>query len=128
MQQILALKQLSSDRQMTDTDVAVIGISVSHRIPAKKIMMTSTKLRARYIDVTTIAETLAEEVCAALPEYHAFTGCDTQVPLYDVARQLVLDLIILRNIMTILGQEVTGSTCLFEAGEAAKEICTVTRE
>ncbi len=85
------------------------------------ILKTSTKHRARYI-----AETLCE-VCAALPGYHAFTGCDTTSAF--VGRDTAVGFRLLRsdptfrNTMTTLGEEVTGSTELFQAGEAA--ICNL---
>ena len=43
-----------------DTDVTLNDISVSHRMPAKMINRTGTKLGARYIDLTTTS--IAENI------------------------------------------------------------------
>ena len=60
-----------------DTDVAVLGCTLSHSINAKMIFCIDTKQRMRYLDMTAIGQSLGEDVCKALPGMHALTGCDS---------------------------------------------------
>ena len=110
-----------------DTDVAVLAISVDHRIPARIILRTGTKLRARYIDLTAIAESLGREVCAALPGYHAFSGCDTTSAFVGRGNAIGLKRLktdqSFRDTMIQLGRDMDITADLIKAGESA--ICTL---
>ena len=60
-----------------DSDVATIAMSVSHQIDAQLIFRTGTQQRTRYLDLTGIGRRLGQDVCSALPGYHAFSSCDS---------------------------------------------------
>ena len=60
-----------------DTDVAVKGCSLAAQIPAQVLLHTGTKERRRYISLSSVAARLGNGVCQALPDLHAFTGCDS---------------------------------------------------
>ncbi|XP_065185756.1 uncharacterized protein LOC135816485 [Sycon ciliatum] len=59
-----------------DTDVLVLAVSVTNRIPAALHFLTGTGNKTRKIPVNAVSEKLGREVCDALPAFHAFTGCD----------------------------------------------------
>ena len=61
----------------TDTDVAVIGIHHANVINASLLWLTGTRLRRRCVSLTNIAVNLGEDMSAALPGIHAFSGWDT---------------------------------------------------
>ena len=60
-----------------DNDVAVIALRVSHQIDTQLICRTGTQPCTRCLDLTTIGRELGQEMCNALPGYHAFIGCDS---------------------------------------------------
>ena len=60
-----------------DTDVAVLACTFNHRIKSNMLFCIDTKQRRRYIDMTSIGQSLGEDVCKALPGIHALTGCDS---------------------------------------------------
>ena len=61
-----------------DTDVVVLAVSQASMLRCEKqyIAFGAGKF-FRYIDTTSIAETLGAQKCKALPAFHALTGCDT---------------------------------------------------
>ena len=62
----------------SDTDILVILLHHVHRVTATVWMevRTSGQRNRRYINVTKIAATIGPALCAALPGFHSFTGCD----------------------------------------------------
>ena len=61
-----------------DTDIAEILLYHVHRFKATLWLDigTNNKNNRRYICISEIARNLGSEMCAALPSFHAFTGCD----------------------------------------------------
>ncbi len=59
------------------SDVTVIALSVTHQIDTQLTFRTRTQNRARYLDLTAIGRGPRQEMCNALPGYHAFTGYDS---------------------------------------------------
>jgi len=76
-----AANNSSSDEALVvrspDTDVFVILIHYCSRINRQIFFDTGTGNNRRLIDVNKIASALGSDVTAALPAFHAFTGCDT---------------------------------------------------
>ncbi len=109
-----------------DTDVAVVGISVSHKISATLLFRTGTKQRIRYVDLTAIGKELKEDVCSGLPGYHAFTGSDSTSALVGRGKvkgfKLLTNNELFRRAMQQIGQSFEADGVL-EAGEQA--ICTL---
>lgn len=62
----------------SDTDIAVILLYHCNKFksPLWMDVGTSSKNNRRYISITNIYEVLGSRICAALPGFHAFTGCD----------------------------------------------------
>ena len=62
----------------SDTDILVILIHHIHRMKTNVWIETGTAGRGdrRYVDVTAIADSMGPKMCAALPAFHAYTGCD----------------------------------------------------
>ncbi|KAK7901340.1 hypothetical protein WMY93_018109 [Mugilogobius chulae] len=61
-----------------DSDVFLLLVKHAFRIKAQIIMDLghSSKNNRRCINITDLANKVGPEVCAALPAFHAFTGCD----------------------------------------------------
>jgi len=59
-----------------DTDVLVILLAYASSLCQRVYLDTGTGNKRRLIDIQAIADVLGTDVCAALPAYHAFTGCD----------------------------------------------------
>ena len=60
-----------------DTNILVLCLAVSIRIPCPIYQKCDTKNRTRYLDITKIFKTVGSGVCDALVGTHAFTGCDS---------------------------------------------------
>ena len=60
-----------------DTDVFVLLLHYSFRIPHQLLFDTGCSSNRRVLDVHKLAKELEPDVCAALPSFHAFTGCDS---------------------------------------------------
>ena len=62
----------------SDTDIAVILIHHCHRFDANIWMDSGTaaKNNRRYIDISGISKALGQQLCTALPSFHAYSGCD----------------------------------------------------
>ncbi|CAB3990590.1 Hypothetical predicted protein [Paramuricea clavata] len=60
-----------------DTDVFVLCIAMQKTIGKELLMMTGTGNKFRLIDISSILNVLDEELCACLPGFHAFSGCDS---------------------------------------------------
>ena len=75
-----------------DTDVAVIAISVFHRLSASEIWIAFRSGEAfRYIEVHKIAAVLGPEKTLALPAFHALTGCDKVLSFYSKGKKTAWD-------------------------------------
>jgi len=60
-----------------DTDVFVLLLHYSCQIPHRLIFSTGSGNNKRLLDVHSFARELDSDICAALPSFHVFTGCDT---------------------------------------------------
>ena len=62
-----------------DTDVIVLAVASMQKMQnlSELWMAFGTGKNFRFIPCHTIASSLGEESCKALPFFHAFTGCDT---------------------------------------------------
>lgn len=62
----------------SDTDILVILLGNMNHIRSKLniYMLLGSGNAQRYINVTQLYETLGPSLCASLPGFHAFTGCD----------------------------------------------------
>ena len=61
-----------------DTDVVVLAISAIGKVSVSELWIAfGTGKSFRYLEVHEIAKMLGPEKSAALPMFHAFTGCDT---------------------------------------------------
>ena len=60
-----------------DTDVFVLLLHYSHRIPQPQLFCTGSSNKRRIVPVHKCASELDSDICAALPSFYAFTGCDT---------------------------------------------------
>jgi len=60
-----------------DTDVFVLLLHYSDRIPQTLLFYTGSGINRRLVLVHKCAKELDSDICAALPAFHAFTGCDT---------------------------------------------------
>ncbi|KAJ8043013.1 hypothetical protein HOLleu_09926 [Holothuria leucospilota] len=65
-----------------DTDVAVLGITLNHAIPAKLYLDIGSKNQRRLLNLGEIASSLGEMRAGALLGFHAFTGCDAVSSFY----------------------------------------------
>jgi len=74
--------------QSPDTDVAVLAIHVYQMIQCNEIWLkTGVKDKVRFIPVHLIAEKLGRSVCAAIPVFHALTGCDSTSGLFQIGKK-----------------------------------------
>ena len=77
----------------SDTDVEVLVCYFGEYISADIFLLSGTKSRARVINVAQVCEQLGVEVCRALPELHALTGCDTVSSFAGKGRKAALDIV-----------------------------------
>jgi len=110
-----------------DSDVAVIALSVSHQIKTQLIFRTGTQHRTRYLDLTAIGQRLGQEVCSALPGYHAFSGCDSTSAFTGRGKvsgfKLLKEDELFRSTMAGIGQSFNMSADQLAKGE--KAICSL---
>ena len=60
-----------------DTDVSMLLLHYYFCIPHRLMFYTGSGVNRRLLDVHKFAKQLDSNICAALPSFHAFTGCDT---------------------------------------------------
>jgi len=60
-----------------DTDVFVLLLHYAYRISQPLLFYTGSGNNQRIVLVHKCADALDSDICAALPSFHAFTGCDT---------------------------------------------------
>jgi len=63
--------------QSPDTDVLVLLLAFSAKIPVNVLLQTGTGANKRLICIATLRQSIGTDVAEALPGLHAFTGCDT---------------------------------------------------
>ncbi|CAH3184172.1 unnamed protein product, partial [Porites lobata] len=74
--------------QSPDTDVAVLAIYAYQMIQCNEIWFkTGVKDKVRFVPVHRIAEKLGRSVCAAIPAFHALTGCDSTSGLFQIGKK-----------------------------------------
>ena len=74
--------------QSPDTDVAVLAIYAYEMIQCNEMWFkTGVKDKVRFIPVHRIAEKLGKSVCAAIPAFHALTGCDSTSGLFQIGKK-----------------------------------------
>lgn len=69
----------------SDTDILIIVLGNMHHLKEFEIWMKSTcskQKQGNYIYCSRLAQNLGEELCRALPAFHAFTGCDFTASFY----------------------------------------------
>lgn len=70
-----------------DTDVLIILLGNFHKVSKdSKIWIEAGLFKnntLRYVNVNQIFNTLGEDLCRALPGFHAFTGCDTTSSFFN---------------------------------------------
>ena len=105
----------------SDVDVEVLFIHHAKEINAYHYMLSGTKSRMRYIDVSQIVENLGENICDALIGLHAFTGCDSVSAFVGKGNKTAFSLIKkhdhLCNTMKDLGDSPEVNKDLFKACE-----------
>ncbi len=64
----------------SDTDVLAISLGNIHKVKnGVNVFLEvglASKNTSRFVDVTSLSKILGSSLCKALPEFHAFTGCD----------------------------------------------------
>ena len=71
--------------QATDTDILVILLGNMHNLNDKTIFIASTFNKndeQQCLNCTELAEVLGQDLCKALPGFHAFRGCDYTAAFY----------------------------------------------
>ena len=61
----------------SDVDVEMLLIHHAKEISVSLYILSGTKSRMRYTDISQIVENLGDNICSALIGLHAFTGCDS---------------------------------------------------
>ncbi|CAC5376850.1 unnamed protein product [Mytilus coruscus] len=61
----------------SDTDVEVLTCYFQNCISSNTIILTGTSSKCRLLNEQSMCAKLGENVCRALPGFHAFTGCDS---------------------------------------------------
>jgi hypothetical protein len=77
-----------------DTDISVIALHFAQQIsPSKVVMKRGNRNRVVLQDLTVLSTILGSGICAALPGFHSFTGCDTVSAFAGRGKKVVLKLI-----------------------------------
>lgn len=66
----------------SDTDLAVIAVSLQTDLPCSLYVFTGTGNRTRIIDITKVSSALGTSVCSALIGIHRLSGCDSTSAFY----------------------------------------------
>lgn len=61
----------------TDTDVAVIDVSLQKALPIRMNFVTGVNKITQIIDMDKVSSALGTSVCSALIGIHTFSGCDS---------------------------------------------------
>ena len=77
----------------SDTDVKVLAVHFKESIQSRLFILSGTKNRSRCVDIGEVSNNLGEELCAALPGLHAFTGCNTTSAFVGKGKKKGLDLL-----------------------------------
>ncbi|KAK3740844.1 hypothetical protein QZH41_000596 [Actinostola sp. cb2023] len=90
---ILHAKHASSSKQRIviqspDTDVAVLATYSFQTIQCEELWFkTGVKDKVRFIPIHLVSEKLGVTICAALPGFHALTGCDSTSGLFRTGKK-----------------------------------------
>ena len=60
-----------------DADVTFLCLADYHKFPMPLFQKRCSETRMKYVDIPSIGNVLGRNVCEALPDMHAITGCDT---------------------------------------------------
>ncbi|KAJ8034477.1 hypothetical protein HOLleu_21334 [Holothuria leucospilota] len=97
---LLHAKHASQDHkrivvQSPDTDVAVLCASLFSDLNCQELWFrTGVKDKLRYIPMHKVAEKLGRCLCAALPAFHALTGCDSTSSLSGIGKKKALKVLL----------------------------------
>ena len=114
--------------QSPDTDVAVLAIYAYQMIQCNEIWFkTGVKDKVRYVPVHRISEKLGRSVCAAIPAFHALTGCDSTSGLFQIGKKKGWKVFVkypsLHDIVGNLGSQIPPPALTVEACE--RFICSL---
>lgn len=74
--------------QSPDTDVAVLSVHFFNSLACEQLWFrTGVKDKLRFVPIHSLAEMLGSDVCAALPCFHALTGCDSTSGLFGIGKK-----------------------------------------
>ncbi|KAI8487179.1 hypothetical protein Bbelb_349770 [Branchiostoma belcheri] len=74
--------------QSPDTDVAVLATYTFSMMQCQELWFkTGVRDNVRFIPLHTLSKNLGSSLCAALPGFHALTGCDSTSALFMVGRR-----------------------------------------
>lgn len=76
-----------------DTDILLLCIAHQSSIGVTLYQKSNTKSRVTYTAIQSLSTALGEDVCKALPNLHAFTGCDTFSALAGKGKMSALKLL-----------------------------------
>ena len=71
-----------------DTDVVAVALECFHQLQDKRIWVESG-VQSKSFSINRLFDQLGEQLCKALPFYHAFTGCD-YTSLFNRKRKITL--------------------------------------
>ena len=74
--------------QSPDTDVAILSVHFFNLLACQQLWFrTGVKDKLRFIPVHSLVESLGPDICAALPCFHALTGCDSTSGLFGIGKK-----------------------------------------
>ena len=72
-----------------DTDVAVIAISLFHKLDLEEFRIEfGSDVNLEWLPIHEYSENLGESMCQAMPVWFAFTGCDTVSAFFECGKML----------------------------------------
>ena len=72
-----------------DTDVAVLMTYAYQYMQCEELWLkTGVRDKVCYVPVHMLSEKLGDRICAALPGFHAMTGCDSVSGLFNVGKKI----------------------------------------
>ena len=79
--------------KIVDTDVAVIAISLFHKLDLEELWIefgtdVNFDVNLEWLPIHEYAENLGESICQAMPVWFAFTGCDTVSAFFGRGKRL----------------------------------------
>lgn len=106
-----------------DTDVAVLCAAHFDSLQCTELWFrTGVKDKLRYIPVHTLTQELGQDVCRALPGFHALTGCDSTSALSGLGKKKGLTALLgnkeNQSRLRLLGEDAEVNNSISEACEA----------